>query len=124
MLHMRCCGSTSLLFDRHAPLRIILRIVLVPMKPNFGLMERVNDLDVFGSEVDADSVCPRAKEEAQRHNHCNPISVTVSRYAGQRWHASTSNHTTSNVSAASLCVPTETAHAQRDDGREADRFEE
>lgn len=89
------------------------------------LSESIGRVPVSRHEIDADRVRVRGHEEAQRHYHAKfGVVSRVRRCTQDRRHNRTTAHGADNETRSALGVLAQTAHAQGDDGGEANAFEE
>lgn len=86
--------------------------------------EGIGRVTVPGVEVDGDSIRHGGDHKSQGHDHGGRGAVNVSHSTSQGRDDGAAEHTTDDQSGTALRVATQSAHAQGDDGGEADRFEE
>lgn len=93
-------------------------------KTNSGVGKGIGVVAVRGDKVDGERVRRREDEEDERDDHGQTGVELVGDDTSQRRHHGTTEHTTNDEARATLRVAAQTAHAEGDDGREADRLEE
>lgn len=95
------------------------------LNPNLRLAKLVSWDPVSWHKIHSQAVRPRSYKKAQRHNHSHSSTILrIGRNTQKRRdHGSTANSAYDKTGAA-LGVLAQTTHAERDDGREADRLEE
>lgn len=97
---------------------------MVSPQADLGGREGVGGVAVGGDEVDADGVRQGCDEEAQGDDHGEGGLAVVGGDAGERGHGGAAHDAGDEPAGAALGVAAEAAHAEGDDGREADGLEE
>ena len=100
------------------------RDIVKILKSNSGGRELVSWDPISRHEVHAQGVTPGCYEEAHGYHHGQSSTMSVSCSAENRRNDRPSADTADNESRPAFAVLPETSHAQCNDGREADRFEE
>jgi len=91
---------------------------------DFSGGEGVRRVPVGGDEIDSNGIRQRADEEDQGNDHSQGGAVSIGRDTSQRRHDGAAGDTRDNPARAPLGVLAQAAHAQGDDGGEADGLEE
>lgn len=93
--------------------------------PNLGLRKRIHHIPIRRHEIYTNRIRERRNKKAQGYNHAKLRAIPrIRRRAQNRRHNSTTAHSTYNPPRPTLRVFPQSAHAERDDGRENDGLEE
>ncbi|KAK8215286.1 hypothetical protein M8818_001907 [Zalaria obscura] len=124
-LHLHPSLLTHLLHFSLLSTQILLIFDPPRLQPNFRSRKLIRRIPITRHEVHTQRITPRRNKESQWHTHgLRRTIIRVRRRAQQRRHAGSATDTTNDDAGPALRVLAEPAHAQRDDGREADGLEE